>query len=48
MTETTTIQISTATKDRLDAIKVHPREPYDSVVQRLLGLAEKKADKEKK
>jgi predicted CopG family antitoxin len=32
----TTIQISNETRDELNALKVHPREPYEEVIRRLL------------
>ena len=32
----TTIQLRQATKTRLEALKLHPRETYDEVVNRLL------------
>ncbi len=35
----TTIQIQPVTKERLDELKVHPRESYDSVVNRLIECA---------
>ena len=35
----TTIQIQTATRARLEDLKVHPRETYDEVVNRLLDTA---------
>ena len=34
----TTIQIDKKTRDRLKELKIHPRESYDKVVQRLLAL----------
>jgi len=36
MSEKTTIQISEETKQSLDSLKVHPREPYEDVIKRLL------------
>jgi len=33
-----TIKITETTKNRLDKIKVHPREPYDEVITRLLNF----------
>ena len=36
MSEKTTIQISEETKASLDSLKVHPREPYEDVIKRLL------------
>lgn len=32
----TTIWLEDTTKAQLDALKIHPREPYDEVVRRLL------------
>ena len=32
----TTIQISKETKEELDGLKIHPREPYNDVLKRLL------------
>ena len=32
----TTIQVSRETKKLLDELKIHPREPYDSVIRRLI------------
>ena len=32
----TTIQVYEETKKVLDEIKVHPREPYDDVIKRLI------------
>ena len=32
-----TLWINSATKERLDEIKVIPEEPYDKVIQRLLS-----------
>lgn len=31
-----TIRVSTATKKKLDELKVHPREPYEDVIKRLI------------
>ena len=36
MSEKTTIQVSEETKEALEALKVHPREPYEGVIKRLL------------
>ena len=36
MVDTTTIKVTTSTKKDLDALKVHPREPYDDVLKRIL------------
>ncbi len=35
----TTIQLQSMTRARLEALKVHPRETYDEVVNRLLDAA---------
>ena len=32
----TTIQVSKEVKELLDQLKLHPREPYDSVIRRLI------------
>ena len=32
----TTIQVSREVKELLDQLKLHPREPYDSVIRRLV------------
>lgn len=34
--ELTTISISTNIKEKLDKLKIHPREPYNEVMERLL------------
>ncbi|MGB9741476.1 MAG: DUF7557 family protein [Candidatus Bathyarchaeia archaeon] len=34
--EYTTIRVSRELKKRLDSLKVHPREPYQDVIKRLL------------
>jgi len=34
--EYTTIRVSRELKKRLDNVKVHPREPYQDVIKRLL------------
>jgi len=39
--EGTTIHISRETKGKLDKIKVHPREPYEDVIKRLIEKWEK-------
>ncbi len=39
----TTIQVSREVKELLDQFKLHPREPYDSVIRRLV---EAKIDEE--
>jgi len=38
------IRISEETKKKLDDQKVHPRETYDDVVQRLLAIVEEIVD----
>jgi hypothetical protein len=35
----TTILVTKETKERLDKLKLHPREPYEGVIRRLLGGA---------
>lgn len=39
MKEKTTIQISKELKSLLDKLKVHPREPYEDVIKRLIKNA---------
>ena len=34
--ETTVIRVSKSTAEELKKLKVHPREPYDDVVRRML------------
>jgi hypothetical protein len=34
----TTIQLDKKTRDRLKELKIHPKESYDKVVERLLSL----------
>jgi hypothetical protein len=34
----TTIQVGKKTRDRLKELKIHPKESYDKVVERLLAL----------
>ena len=34
----TSIQVSKEVKELLDELKLHPREPYDSVIRRLLEV----------
>ena len=36
MSQTTTVQIDRALKARLDTMKIHPRETYNDVLERLL------------
>ncbi len=36
MVEVTTIKISKDVKDKMDKIKIHPRETYEDVVVRLM------------
>jgi predicted transcriptional regulator len=35
----TSLRIDTSTRDRLDALKVHPRESYNEVINRLITMA---------
>ncbi|MEM4004669.1 MAG: BfmA/BtgA family mobilization protein [Desulfurococcaceae archaeon] len=42
----TTIKVSVETKKRLDKLKVHPREPYEDVIKRLLEFYEKHSTKQ--
>lgn len=37
--ETTTIQVNKSLKKRLDELKNYPKEPIDSVIERLVSLA---------
>jgi len=37
----TTIAVSKETKKKLDRLKVHPREPYEDVIKRLIERWEK-------
>ncbi len=39
VTMVTTIQLRPETKSRLDALKLHPRESYDEMLNRLLDMA---------
>jgi hypothetical protein len=41
MVEKTTIQVTDETVNRLEVLKVHPREPWNDVVVRLLDSYEK-------
>ena len=36
--DVTTIKLDKATKKRLDKLKIHKRETYDEVLQRILGI----------
>jgi len=36
----TTIAVSEETKKKLDELKVHPREPYEDVINRLIDKCE--------
>ena len=38
----TTIRLRASVKDELDKIKVHPRETYEDIIRRLLGMGEEK------
>ena len=40
MADTISIKVRFATKDRIEAFKVHPRETFDDVISRLLDHAE--------
>ncbi|HRR88946.1 MAG TPA: hypothetical protein P5101_06425 [Methanoculleus sp.] len=35
----TTIKIDTELKDRLNTLKIHPRESYNDVIERLVAIA---------
>lgn len=37
-TKITTIKIQNQTKERLDKLRVHKKDSYDEIVQRLLGI----------
>ncbi len=37
--ETTTIQVKKTVKKKLNALKLYPREPMDSVIERLTDMA---------
>jgi len=37
----TTIAISEETKEKLDRLKVHPREPYEDVIKKLIEKCER-------
>jgi predicted transcriptional regulator len=36
---TTTIQVGTDTKEKLNGLKIHPRETYDDLINRLVDAA---------
>lgn len=36
---TTTIQVGTETKEKLNGLKIHPRETYDELINRLVDAA---------
>jgi len=38
-TDTTTIKIKVPLKNRLNALKIHPRESYTDVIERLVDMA---------
>lgn len=40
--EMTTIQVSVRTKDHLDKLKIHGREPYEDVIVRMLEKVKSK------
>jgi hypothetical protein len=48
MTQTTTIQVPVALKDRLGGMKIHPRETYADVLERLLEDLEELGPETKK
>lgn len=37
-----TIKVTLPTKKRLDKKKIHPREPYDEVINRMLDIVDHK------
>ncbi len=39
MTVKATIKVSSGVKGRLDALKIHPRETYNDVIERLTSMA---------
>lgn len=39
MSAITTIRISTNLRDRLASLKVHPKEPFEDVIERLIEVA---------
>ncbi len=45
MEEITTIKLSKRTKKELNRFKVHPREPYEDVIKKLIAEREKHAKK---
>jgi len=40
----TTIQLSNGNRDKIEKMKVHPREPYDDVIKRLLDFWQRYKD----
>jgi len=38
-----TIKVTESTKKRLDIKKIHPREPYDELINRLLDFMDEKS-----
>ena len=44
----TTIRLHEAVKKELDRLKIHPREPYEEVIKKLILRGNKKSLKEKK
>ena len=43
-----TIKVTEATKKRLDIKKIHPREPYDELINRILDIVDKKDEKQQR
>jgi len=39
----TTIRLNEAVKKELDKLKIHPREPYEEVIKKLILLEKKKS-----
>ena len=42
-----TVKLCPTTKALLDTLKVHPREPYDEVIRRIINTAEAKQQQRK-
>jgi len=45
MSEKTTIQIEEDVKKKLERLKIHPREPFNDVIKRLIEFYEKSSKK---
>jgi len=41
----TTIRLNEAVKKELDRLKIHPREPYEEVIKKLILLKKKQKEK---